>query len=640
MDTIVVEDKKIQSQLFSQHLQYKLNFTEKRADSISENQKYVNALIDGDWEVLTEIKGITEEPAQAMVEAYGAEPYTSVNHVVLKTLTEICEQEGVKISKSKIYTIAQKLRGKNALWTPDWRIYSVALSGDITLKEAEMLYPHLSKKDAQYQKYTQRYYANMVQVIRAESQNTIVTPTLFKLKESDDEQEYPDALGVINLSGQNYIYRKQTIRDLRYVFEYLWNRKDERNPLYDRVDLTDDKTKYLYPDQLEAVEQLKQYSAVFFTGYGGTGKTFTLSTYVNSILPATDPLEEEESMYEGKGVPKVYGTALSNKAVLNLRQSMYLDKGIIFNTSSISGVENVDKYAKQVKQADLLLIDEISMAGLSDLAHVLHHVSDNTQIIMIGDVRQLPAINLDILNRLIDSDLLNTVRLTIPKRQTADSEIYKDSMKILNHELPNLTSVGDSVKVQKDNLTKPETLYNIVLNHLNTDLFIVPTNDMVDTINETMFQETLSHNRETTVKFSGGREMLLKENERVINTKNIPDLGIYNNDFGTVTYNSMSGWGIEFDNGRIYTLDEIARNTLGLNLGYASTVHKAQGSTIDDVVTILPNEGFINNNLIYTAITRAKRHHTLYYETLEGLQYMINQQATYQYVDLSYFPND
>jgi exodeoxyribonuclease V alpha subunit len=254
----------------------------------------------------------------------------------------------------------------------------------------------------------------------------------------------------------------------------------------------------------------------------------------------------------------------------------------------------------------ILFIDEFSMVDQYLFYRLLRNIDEcdwlNLKgIVLIGDQYQLPSVGCgQVLVDMINSKCFNHVHLTETFRQLSDSNIIKNSKKVRNKQTIDIIKTQDFWVdgLSEQNIKKFFFHFKTKYNDNNLELykniqFITSTNKTKDIIND-LFKKPNSEN----FKFNKG--------DKVINTENNKNIGIYNGDFGIVE-------SINKKYAQIYFYDVDIRVELKLNeldniqLGYACTVHKLQGSEYTTVVIILENNKAISNfRSFYTAITRGK----------------------------------
>lgn len=240
-------------------------------------------------------------------------------------------------------------------------------------------------------------------------------------------------------------------------------------------------------------------------------------------------------------------------------------------------------------------------------------------IIMVGDVDQLPSINAgNVLRDMIESNVIPTVKLEKVYRQAKKSKIIENAHRINQGIFPTLKSTHDSDFFFIEE-SDPKKLQNLIMDlvvrrlpkfyHVNPkeDIFVLtPTQKGVLGVEylNLMLQGVLN-NSTYFINYKGRK---FKVNDKVMQIQNNYDKDIYNGDIGTISSIDFKNKTIYvlFDGRKIkYNLEELDE----LNLAYAMTIHKSQGSEFPIVVLPLTSSygTMLQKNLLYTAITRAKK---------------------------------
>jgi exodeoxyribonuclease V alpha subunit len=271
-------------------------------------------------------------------------------------------------------------------------------------------------------------------------------------------------------------------------------------------------------------------------------------------------------------------------------------------------------------KTDFLIVDETSMIDIF-LAHALFKaVSLNSHVIFIGDVDQLPSVGPgNVLKDLISSQKTACTKLTQIFRQAQNSMIIQNAHKI-NHGEFISSSIPDCKKdfyfikeTEVQNLLgiitkifqKTLPAHNIDQNNVS---ILTPMNrgaSGTQKLNHDI-QQLLNPDVQGPKTMSIGVEYRIKD--RVMQIRNNYDKKIFNGDIGIITDIDMDEQivTVDFDNFIVsYNFDEMNE----LVLAYAITIHKSQGSEYDAVIIPIFMQHFmlLQRNLIYTAITRAKK---------------------------------
>ena len=340
--------------------------------------------------------------------------------------------------------------------------------------------------------------------------------------------------------------------------------------------------------QEEAVFNALNFRISILTGGPGTGKTHTINKIVKEI--------------EHKGTSNSYcllaptGKASDRLAELTNRSAETIHRKL--NLLPFSNYLTDEEISE-----DYVIIDECSMLDLELSACLFSHISEHTKIVLVGDVNQLPSVGPGrVFQDLIESGLIKTTKLTKVFRQAQNSKIVQNAYAVLNGtdldytpssdfefiETTDIDKIQDYIKKNYNN--KTQILTSQHESQLGTDIL----NLIIQDKDERGFYEL----------------------DKVIQSTNNYDLGVFNGNIGKVTdvYEKLVNgeWQnivtVDFENiGKVIEYDK--KNISEIELAYALTIHKSQGSEFPVVIIPIHKhlEYMLNKNLLYTAFTRAKK---------------------------------
>ena len=299
---------------------------------------------------------------------------------------------------------------------------------------------------------------------------------------------------------------------------------------------------------------------------------------------------------------------------------------------SDDGNNKFEKKKKNPLEEDAVIIDEVSMIDISLMQSLLKALKPGAKLILSGDADQLPSVGPgNVLRDIVSSEYINTVRLNHIFRQAEESLIVVNAHKINNGEMPELGETKrDFFFLKRDT---PEdilaTICSLYQTRLPKSYGIEPLADiqvlsptkkgLLGTINlNRILQQTINpedilkseHVFGDTVFRVGDKVMQTKNNYDIVYDKPSGEVGcgIFNGDMGIIQEIDTSEKIIKilFDDDRMVDYD--FKNLDELDLAYAVTVHKSQGSEFPFL--IMPAAEFppmlMYRNLFYTAVTRAK----------------------------------
>ena len=375
--------------------------------------------------------------------------------------------------------------------------------------------------------------------------------------------------------------------------------------------------------QTDAVNCVFQNAATVITGGPGTGKTTIIKTIID-IAETT-----------GK---KVMLTAPTGRAAKRMSEVCGAEAKTIHRLLEITPGESEvgNRFAKNENNkldCDILIVDEMSMVDILLMDSLLAAMSAGTRIVMVGDSDQLPSVGAgNVLKDIIESDSISCIKLTEIFRQARESMIVVNAHRINHGEMPMFNDADNDffLVTRDDPLTIPDTIADLCarrlprfygFNGISQIQVLTPTRkSLIGVANlNAILQDKLNPPSPDREEYStarctyrlGDKVMQIKNNyqmewERLDGTEK--GLGIFNGDVGFISdinKNSQKMTVIFDDRAVIYDfmlLDE-------LELAYAATVHKSQGSEFDAVIMPMceTHRLLMTRNLLYTAITRAKK---------------------------------
>lgn len=392
----------------------------------------------------------------------------------------------------------------------------------------------------------------------------------------------------------------------------------------------EEKQGFMFTDEQRAAIKLSLDNHVMaLTGGAGVGKTST----ANGIC----------SLYSGYNI---LVCALSGKASVRITEATGLPASTIHRALGYQNGEFM--FNKENKLAvDIVLIDEATMINGTLFLSLLEAIPTGAKVIIMGDVQQLTPIgNCQVFADILDSNVLPVVKLSKPHRQALRSGIIPTSIKIANQQQifdGNYTGnaiIGELEDMELDISGKgnDESISDKIIKHFQVELekfhdimevqICVPMrlrgelscynlNSKIQSI----YNPKLSNCNEIEIflekKNDEAKKYIIRAGDKVINTKNNYKC-INSEGEKTPVFNGNMGIVKEIEKNGMCTIDFIGIGEViftksdckNLELGYACTVHKLQGSGFCSTIVGLDNSSYIMNNseLLYTAITRAKKY--------------------------------
>ncbi len=382
--------------------------------------------------------------------------------------------------------------------------------------------------------------------------------------------------------------------------------------------------------QKQAILEAARHGLLIITGGPGTGKTTTINAIIQFF-------EQEEQT--------ILLAAPTGRAAKRMSETTGYEAQTIHRLLELSG--NVDEEQHQHAQfqrneenpleADVVIVDEVSMLDIHLLHSLLKAIVVGTRLILVGDVNQLPSVGPgNVLKDLIKSECFQVTKLTKIFRQAAESDIIINAHKINAGEHLNIDNKSrDFFLLPRDNAN---VIVSVIIQlvrdkmpkYVNASMYdiqvLTPMRKGelgVERLNQ-ILQQYLNP-RENGKKEKEYQKHIFREGDKVMQIKNNYQLnweirskygivqdsgaGVFNGDCGIIreinTFAEIMT--VEFEEGKMvdYPFSELDE----LELAYAITIHKAQGSEYPAVVMPILNgpRMLFNRNLLYTAVTRAKK---------------------------------
>ena len=365
----------------------------------------------------------------------------------------------------------------------------------------------------------------------------------------------------------------------------------------------------LDPKQIDAIYNAILNNISILTGGPGTGKTATVNVYVQTMQYICKKLYNRDA--------KIELLAPTGKAADRLQELTGMPASTIHRRLMLIG--NVRR-SNVLLDVDVVVIDESSMIDVFLMEQLLSAIDNNTRIVFVGDINQLPSVGPGkVLDDLIGSNIIPTVTLTTIFRQSTTSTIVENAHHIIHEEDTEhgfeLNKGNFCFIEEKNPIEIKNQIYDVIEKEIqngNDVKDIVVLSPMKDgdagtiELNE-LFQEDFNKNPICT--FNGKQ---FKENDRVIQTKNNYDLNVYNGFVGTLfsIHEETDGYHFDVDFDNLTSIKEYSEKDIEeLELAYAITVHKSQGSEYPIVIMPihLAQSNMLTSKIFYTALTRAKK---------------------------------
>ena len=381
--------------------------------------------------------------------------------------------------------------------------------------------------------------------------------------------------------------------------------------------------------QRQAVVQAVKNGLMILTGGPGTGKTTTINAMIR--------------YFEGEGL-EISLAAPTGRAAKRMKEATGHEASTIHRLLELSGMAEessanirFEKNAENPLEADVVIIDEMSMVDIYLMHALLSAIVPGTRLILVGDMHQLPSVGPgSVLKDMIRSEAFPVVRLEKIFRQAQESDIVVNAHRIQKGEQVVLDNHSrDFFFLQRNEI---QVIQKVILTLVSRKLpgyvdarpqeiqVLTPMRKGplgVERLNEILQKYLNPPSPEKAEKETSGG--IFREGDTVMQIKNNyqmeweirgrhgiaaqKGMGVFNGDLGTIS--SINPFAelltVEYEEGRFaeYTFKQLDE----LELAYAITIHKAQGSEYPAVV--IPLLGgprmLMTRNLLYTAVTRARK---------------------------------
>lgn len=454
----------------------------------------------------------------------------------------------------------------------------------------------------------------LLEVSKEEIENTIVR---LSMSEKVFLEEINDSTFIFRRS---FYIAEQNIAN-RIIGQTVLDKKSKNYSTHiERV--SEKNSLVLSEEQISAINTALNSSISIITGGPGTGKT----TIIKCIIDIIEDIGKEYVLCAPTGRAAKRITETTKKEAKTLHRLLEITK---VNDDDFDSF--LDTQVKMV-DADFIIVDEASMIDIMMMNNLLKAINDNTRIIFVGDVNQLPSVGPgNVLKDIIDSNTVKTTYLSEIYRQSSKSDIILNAHRVNNGNYPefknkdtdcffiNTTSVEDT-KTEIESLLsyRLESFADIdklkelqILTPMKkTELGAIELNKLAqDILNPKSSNKKEKDFASKTFRVGDKVMQIVNNYDKRTTVDGIGFEGVYNGDIGYIididfeTEEML----VKFDDDRVvaYEFDELEQ----LEHAYAVTIHKSQGSEFDYVILplFIGYKKLFTRNLLYTAITRAKK---------------------------------
>ena len=461
-----------------------------------------------------------------------------------------------------------------------------------------------------------------------------------KIKEQINEDLLKSKIQIMKIGNKEFVYDKEIYKAEKSAAINLSRLKNE-NYNFD-VEINEDLDVFSKEQQV-AINEAFNNMLLVITGGPGTGKT--------TIIKAICNILDDNNLKFNLAAP-------TGRAAKRMQESTENPALTIHRLIGIKPESPIPEYNEENKlECDYVIVDEVSMVDIKLMDKLLNALSSNTALILVGDHNQLPSVGPgNVLKDILDTDI-KSVRLKKIFRQAQESNIVVNAHRINDGLYPILNQKNkDFFFIDSNSNNFQIDILDLVKNRLPNYYKLDPIKDIqilapskksswgVLNLNNVL-QENLNKNP----KFFKINNRIFKLKDKVMQVRNNYDLesldpsnfddGVYNGDIGRIIEidKERESLKIEFYDGNIVSYKK--EDIKDLDLSYAITIHKSQGSEFDCVVIPMMPTSFmlLNRNLLYTAITRAKKLVILIGEKRILKQMVRNNKGSQRLTNLSFW---
>lgn len=358
-------------------------------------------------------------------------------------------------------------------------------------------------------------------------------------------------------------------------------------------------------EQQAAIRTALMNKVAVITGGPGTGKT----TVITGMIAIMEKLGWDITL-----------AAPTGRAAKRLTETTGREAKTIHRTLGYKPPGTFTRNEENQLPTDVVIIDELSMVDLRLINHLLRAIPVGSHLVLVGDADQLPSVGPgDVINDIINSGVISLVELTRIYRQSRTSDIVKNAHRINKGKYPVISNKdgADFFFFEESNpVDARKKIIKLVASEIPDKWDMDPLEDIQvlspmykGLCGVNMLNRKLQAKLNDNTNLDSSTVQSFRVGDKVMQTENDYDKGVFNGDIGKLVNFDRSTEELEVQFSDYGVINYKKDEATSLDLAYAITIHKSQGSEYEGVVLPILNQHFVmlKRNLLYTAVTRSRR---------------------------------